>query len=93
MVLVLKLRLRNFLMLEQCIPLEGKMIWQMRFNHTIFRYKRYINFHMDEKLGIRFQKMQKCKIIHILHFCLRKEVKIYLMQASTESELCIPSED
>ena len=47
---------------------------------------------MDEKLGIRFQKMQKCKIIHILHFCLRKEVKIYLMQASTESELCIPSE-
>ena len=21
---------------------------------------------MDEKLGIRFQKMQKCKIIHIL---------------------------
>ena len=48
---------------------------------------------MDEKLGIRFQKMQKCKIIHILHFCLRKEVKIYLMQFSTESELCIPSED
>ena len=36
---------------------------------------------MDEKLGIRFQKMQKCKIIHML------EVKIYLMQASTESEL------
>ena len=31
---------------------------------------------MDEKLGIRFQKMQKCKIIHILHFfSLRKEVK------------------
>ena len=30
---------------------------------------------MDEKLGIRFRKMQKCKIIHILHFCLRKEVK------------------
>ena len=30
---------------------------------------------MDEKLGIRFGKMQKCKIIHILHFCLRKEVK------------------
>ena len=27
---------------------------------------------MDEKLGIRFRK---CKIIHILHFCLRKEVK------------------
>ena len=48
---------------------------------------------MDEKLGIRFRKMQKCKIIHILHICLRKEVKIYLMQASTESELCIPSED
>ena len=48
---------------------------------------------MDEKLGIRFQKMQKCKIINILHFCFRKEVKIYLVQASTESELCIPSED
>ena len=31
---------------------------------------------MDEKLGIRFRKMQKCKIIYILHFCLRKEVKI-----------------
>ena len=30
---------------------------------------------MDEKLGIRFQKMQKCKIINILHFHLRKEVK------------------
>ena len=30
---------------------------------------------MDEKLGIKFRKMQKCKIIHILHFCLRKEVK------------------
>ena len=33
---------------------------------------------MDEKLGIRFRKMQKCKIIYIiyiLHFCLRKEVK------------------
>ena len=29
---------------------------------------------MDEKLGIRFQKMQKCKIIHILHF-FRKEAK------------------
>ena len=28
---------------------------------------------MDDKLGIR--KMQKCKIIHILHFCLRKEIK------------------
>ena len=39
---------------------------------------------MDEKLGIIFQKMQKCKIIHILHFCLRKEVKIYLMQALTD---------
>ena len=48
---------------------------------------------MDEKLGIRFEKMQKCKIFHTLHFCLRKEVKIYLMQALTESELCIPSED
>ena len=23
---------------------------------------------MNEKLGIRFRKMQKCKIIHILHF-------------------------
>ena len=30
---------------------------------------------MDEKLGIRFRKMQKCKIIHILHFCLRKKAK------------------
>ena len=30
---------------------------------------------MDEKLGIIFRKMQKCKIIHILHFCLRKEAK------------------
>ena len=30
---------------------------------------------MDEKLGIRFRKMQKCKSILILHFCLRKEVK------------------
>ena len=30
---------------------------------------------MYEKLGIKFRKMQKCKIIHILHFCLRKEVK------------------
>ena len=30
---------------------------------------------MDEKLEIRYQKMQKCKIIHILHFGLRKEVK------------------
>ena len=48
---------------------------------------------MDEKLGIRVRKMQICKIIHILHFCLRKEVKIHLMQVSTESELCIPSED
>ena len=48
---------------------------------------------MDQKLGIRFRKMQKCKIIHILHFCLRKEAKNYLMQASTEYELCIPSED
>ena len=28
---------------------------------------------MDEKVGIRFRKMDKCKIIHILHFCLRKE--------------------
>ena len=48
---------------------------------------------MDEKLGIRYRRMQKCKIIHILHFYLRKEVKIHLMQALTESELCIPSED
>ena len=30
---------------------------------------------MDEKLGIKFRKIQKCKIIYILHFCLRKEVK------------------
>ena len=30
---------------------------------------------MNEKLEIRFRKMQKCKIIHILHFCLTKEVK------------------
>ena len=48
---------------------------------------------MDEKLGIRFRKIQKCKIIDILHFCLRRKQTNYLMQASTESELYIPSED
>ena len=53
---------------------------------------------MDEKLGIRFRKMQNAainaKIIHILHFCLRKEVKnLFCAGFSTESELCIPSED
>ena len=48
---------------------------------------------MDEKLGIRFRKMQKCKIIHILHLFLRKEVKNLFNAGSTESELCIPTED
>ena len=30
---------------------------------------------MDEKLGIRFRKMQKCKIIHILLFFFEKGSK------------------
>ena len=38
---------------------------------------------MDEKLGIRFRKMQKCNIIH---FCLRKELK-NLFNAG----ICIPN--
>ena len=34
------------------------------------------------------------KIIHILHFRLRKEVRnLFYAGFSTESELCIPSED
>ena len=39
-----KTEAQKFFMLEQCIPLEGirKMILEMHFNHTIFRYKRYI---------------------------------------------------
>ena len=45
---------------------------------------------MDEKLWIRFWKMQNATInaklfMHILHFCLRKEVKIYFMQASRQN--------
>ena len=40
---------------------------------------------MDEKLGIRFQKMQNAAKMHILHFCLRKEVKIYFTQASRQN--------
>ena len=30
------------------------------------------------------EDFEKCKIIHILHFCLRKEVKKYYMQASEQ---------
>ena len=30
---------------------------------------------MNEKLGIRFRKMQKCKIIHILHSLEKKSKK------------------
>ena len=76
MVLVLKLRLRNVLMLEQCIKrhqendLDRKCILITQYLDT----KGIEKFHIDEKLGIRFRKMQKCKVIHILHF-LRKEVK------------------
>ena len=51
---------------------------------------------MDEKLGI--SKIAKCshlcKIMHILHFCLGKEVKnLFYAGFSTKYELCIPSED
>ena len=56
---------------------------------------------MDEKLGIRFRKMQNaaiyaklCRIMHILDSCLRKEVKnLFYAGFSTKYELCIPSED
>ena len=53
---------------------------------------------MDEKLGIRFRKMQNAtinaKLFIFCIFCLRKEVKnLFYAGFSTESELCIPSED
>ena len=50
---------------------------------------------MNEKLGIRFRKMQNATInakLFIFSFCLRKEVKkLFYAGFSTESELCIPS--
>ena len=53
---------------------------------------------MDEKSGIRFRKMQNAtinaKLLIFCMFCLRKEVKKLLYAGfSTESKLCIPSED
>ena len=45
---------------------------------------------MDEKLGIRFRKMQNYSYFA---FWFETGSKNLLMQASTESELCIPSED
>ena len=53
---------------------------------------------MNEKLGIKFRKLQNAtinaKLSIFLHFCLRKEVKnLSYAVFSTESELCIPSED
>ena len=53
---------------------------------------------MDEKLGIRFQKMQNATInAKLFIFCiffLRKEVKnLFYAGLQTESELCIPSKD
>ena len=51
---------------------------------------------MDEKLGIRFRKMQNAainaKLLIFCIFCLRKEIKnLFYAGFSTESELCIPS--
>ena len=41
---------------------------------------------MDEKLDVRFcNDAINAKFMHILHFCLRKEVKNLLMQASQQN--------
>ena len=53
---------------------------------------------MDEKLGIRFRKMQNAvinaKLFIVCIFVLRKEVKsLFFAGFSTESELFIPSGD
>ena len=50
MVLVLKLRLRNVLMLEQCIPLEG--IRKMIYTEIMIRHYEWLRVGYKQKFTI-----------------------------------------